>query len=75
MLLREFTIDNHIISLTDYEELYVAQVLNESGEKVFYHEYKDYEKVKSCFNSIILKLENEGCSIETALSLLNSSML
>lgn len=75
MLLREFTIDNHIISLTDYEELYVAKVLNSYGEKVFYHEYKDYDKVKNCFNEIILKLENEGCSIDTALSLLNSSTL
>jgi hypothetical protein len=75
MLLREFTIDDHIISLTDYEEIYVAQVVNSSGEKVFYHEYKDYDKVKNCFNEIISKLEDGGCSIDTAISILNSSTL
>ena len=73
MLLREFALDGHTISLKEEDELYIAQILNDAGEKVFYHEYKDYEKVKNSFNEIIAKLEKGDCSIDTAMLLLNES--
>lgn len=73
MLLREFALDGHTISLKEEDELYIAQILNDAGEKVFYHEYKEYEKVKNSFNEIIAKLEQGDCSIDTAMLLLNES--
>ncbi len=73
MLLREFAFDDHTISLKEEDDLYIAQILNNAGEKVFYHEYKDYEKVKNSFNEIIAKIEKGGCSIEAAIVLLNES--
>lgn len=73
MLLREFTVDNHTISLIEDSQIYIAQVISSEGEKEFYHEYKDYDRIKSSFNEIVEKIGVGTCSIETVLDILRNS--
>lgn len=73
MLLREFTIDDHVISLIQDEKIYIAQVLSSQGDKVFYHEYNDYDKIKPFFSDIVGRIERGECSIEVVLDILRSS--
>lgn len=75
MLLREFTIDHHVISLNQDNDVYVTTVVNGNGEKVFYHEYKDYEKIKSCFDEIIQAIEADGIHIEQVMGILERSSI
>lgn len=75
MLLREFTIDNHTISLIQNDDIYVTAVVNGKGEKLYYHEYKDYEKIKSCFDEIIQTIEADGVSIEQVINILEKSTI
>ncbi len=75
MLLREFAIDNHIISLIQNDDIYVTTVVNGKGEKLYYHEYKDYEKIKGCFDEIIQAIGAEGISIDKVIHILERSTL
>jgi hypothetical protein len=64
MLLREFAVENHTISLIQEGEFYIAKVINKQGKKLFYHEYKDYEKIKSCFDEIVQAIEVDKVGIK-----------
>ncbi|MGE5630036.1 MAG: hypothetical protein ACM3TR_02940 [Caulobacteraceae bacterium] len=75
MLLREFTIENHIISLNQEENTYIAKVTNKSGKKLFYHEYKDYEKIKGCFDEIVQAIESDKIGISEVISILERSSM
>lgn len=70
MLLREFTIENHIISLIQEGELYVAKVTNKHGKKLLYHEYEDYEKIKSSFDEIVQAYERDKIGINDVIGIL-----
>lgn len=74
MLLREFKIDNHTIILNQDEEIYIAQVIGANGEKVFYHEYKEYDKIKSYFDEIVHDIQNGKSDIKSILDILQKSM-
>jgi len=75
MLLREFAIENHTISLIQEGELYTAKVINKNGEKLFYHEYKDYEKIKSCFDEIVQAIESNEVDIRNVIGILEKSTI
>jgi len=75
MLLREFSIDNHTLSLTQDGDNYIAMVTNKDGEKIFYHDYKDYEKIKSCFDEIVKAIETDNIGIEKAVGILKQSSI
>mgnify|MGYP000961815176 CR=1 FL=1 len=62
LLLREFEIDGHIIRLSEVDDIFVAEVAQSSGERLFYHEFSSYENIKNGFNQIIE--ENEANSID-----------
>jgi len=70
MLLREFAIENHIISLIQEDELYIAKITNNNGEKLLHHEYKDYEKIKSCFDEIVQAIETDKIGIKDVIGIL-----
>ena len=46
MLLREFVIDSHVIRLSEIDNIFVAEVANNDGEKLLYREFSDYEPIK-----------------------------
>jgi|GEM_PF-1405889 len=73
MLLREFIVENHTISLNQEDKLYIAKVTNTNGEKLLYHEYKDYEKIKSCFDEIVHALETDKIGIKDVIAILESN--
>lgn len=73
MLLREFVIDGHTICLNEKGSLYIAEVKNSSGEKLFYHEYEDYEKIKEYFDTIVDEFENCSIGIKRVLAILENS--
>lgn len=75
MLLREFKIDGHTIKLNQDEEIYIAQVLGISGEKVFYHEYKEYDNIKLCFDEIVQNVQQGNADIQNILGILQKSMV
>jgi hypothetical protein len=75
MLLREFTIENHIISLIQEGEFYIAKVTNKNGKKLFYHEYKDYEKIKSCFDEIVQVIDTDKMGIKDVIGILEKSSM
>jgi len=76
MLLREFTVEDNLISLIQENELYIAKVTNNNGEKLLYNEYKDYEMIKSCFDKIVQAIEIDKIGIEEVIQMLekNSGM-
>ena len=73
MLLREFTIENHIISLIQDGDIYIAKITNSDGEKLLHHEYKDYEKIKSCFDEIVQAIETDKISIKDVFGILEKN--
>ncbi len=75
MLLREFTVDGHTINLTQDGTIYIATVMNNGGEKVFYHEYNNYEKIKLCLSEIIQKIEVGEADIQYVLEVLERSTM
>ncbi len=75
MLLREFAIENHMISLVQEGELYIAKVINKSGKKLFSHEYRDYEKIKSCFDEIVQVIESDKVGIKDVIEILEKSTI
>lgn len=75
MLLREFKVEDHTIMLTQDEYTYIAQIINEAGEKVFYHEYNDYDKIKVCFDEIVKSIQEGTAAIKNIMSILEKSTL
>jgi len=75
MLLREFAIENHMISLIQEGELYIAKVTNKNGKRLFCHEYKDYEKIKSCFDEIVQSIESDKVEIKDVIEILEKSTI
>lgn len=70
MLLREFSIGNHTISLIQDGALYKVQVLGSGGERVFNQEYKDYERIKICFDEIIKTIDGGKSDIQAIITIL-----
>ena len=75
MLLREFKVEDHTIMLTQDEYAYIAQIINSSGEKVFYHEYSDYDKIKVCFDEIVKTIQDGSADIKNIMSILENSTI
>lgn len=75
MLLREFAIDNHTISLTQDGDNYIAKVTDKDGKKLFYHEYKDYEKIKGYFDEIVQVIESDRVGIMDVIRILEKSSM
>lgn len=73
MLLREFEIDEHIIRLSETDDIFIAEVVNSSGEKMFYHEFSSYERIKNGFNQIIEENETDNIDLERVLAILENS--
>lgn len=73
MLLRELIIDEHTLSLNENGNVYVAVVKNSKGEKLFYHEYQDYEKIKEFLDIIVEEYEGNRINIKRVLGILESS--
>ncbi|SHI39831.1 hypothetical protein [Lutispora thermophila] len=73
MLLREFEIDGCIIRLSEVNEIFIAEVLGQNGEKLFYHEFNNYDNIKNGFNQIIEENEASKVDIERVLSILENS--
>ncbi|MDD2481611.1 MAG: hypothetical protein WCY24_00805 [Lutispora sp.] len=73
MLLREFEIDDHIIRLNEKDDIFIAEVLNSGGERLFYHEFSNYENIKTGFNQIIEENEASNIDIKRVLTILENS--
>ncbi|KUO74827.1 MAG: hypothetical protein APF77_11235 [Clostridia bacterium BRH_c25] len=70
MLLREFAIENHTISLIQEDDLYIAKVTDKNGKKIVYQEYEDYEKIKSCFDEIVQAIDKDKIGIKDVIVIL-----
>jgi hypothetical protein len=75
MLLREFIIEDNTIMLNQDDNTYVAQIINNNGEKIFYHEYSEYEKIKVCFDEIVQGIQQGNADINNILSILEKSTI
>lgn len=75
MLLREFKIDDHTIILNQDDDIYIAQVIGVNGEKVFYHEYKEYDKIKAYFDEIVQNIQQNNADIKNIIDILQKSMV
>jgi hypothetical protein len=75
MLLREFKIDDNTIMLNQDENIYIAQVINSSGERIFYHEYSEYDKIKLSFDEIVQNIQEGNADIKVILSILEKSTI
>lgn len=75
MLLREFAVENHIISLVQEDELYIAKITNMNGEKILCNEYKDYERIKNCFDKIVQAIEIDNIGIEDVIRIIERSTI
>ena len=74
MLLREFIIDGYVVTLSnDADNQYTALVVDSEGEKLFHHDYDDYEKIKEYFNLIASDYENSIINIDRVLDILRVS--
>ena len=73
MLLREFVIDSHVIRLSEIDNIFVAEVANNDGEKLLYREFSDYETIKDSFNQIIEEYEAEKIGIDRVLEILENT--
>lgn len=74
MLLREFEIDDHVLTLDGIDDEYTIIIKNNSGEKLFSQEYDSYEEVREIFDLIIKEYEGNYINIERVLNILQSSM-
>lgn len=75
MLLREFKVEDHTIMLNQDEDIYVAQILSNSGKKIFYHEYNEYDKIKTSFDEIVHNIQNGTADIKNILSILEKGTI
>jgi hypothetical protein len=74
MLLREFEIDEHILTLDEIEDNFSIVVKNSSGERLFSQEYDSYEEVREIFDLIVKEYEGNYINIERVLDILQCSM-
>lgn len=70
MLLREFVVEDHVVSLIQDGDLYIAKVTDMNGEKLLHNEYNDYEKVKSCFDKIVQAIDIDKAGIREVIGIL-----
>jgi len=75
MLLREFKVQDNTITLNQDENTYVAQITNHDGERIFYHEYNEYDKIKASFDEIVQNIQAGNADIKDILSILGKSTL
>jgi hypothetical protein len=75
MLLREFKIEDNTIMLNQDENTYIAQIINNNGEKIFYHEYNEYDKIKVSFDEIVQNIQQGNANIKNILSILEKSTI
>lgn len=73
MLLREFEIEGCIIRLSEINDIFVAEVVNNDGEKILYREFSDYEPIKDSFNQIVQEYETDNISIDRVLEILQNT--
>ena len=74
MLLREFEIDEHILTLDEIEDNFSIVVKNSNGERLFSQEYDSYEEVREIFDLIVKEYEGNYINIERVLDILQCSM-
>lgn len=70
MLLREFTVEDHMVSLIQEADLYIVKITNKDGEKILHNEFKDYEKVKCCFDEIVQAIDKDRINIKAVMGIL-----
>ena len=75
MLLREFKIEDYTIILNQEENIYIAQVVDKDGVKIFYHDYNDYDKIKASFDEIVQNVQNGDVDIKVILSILEKGTI
>lgn len=75
MLLREFKIEDYTIILNQEEDIYIAQVVDKDGVKIFYHDYNDYDKIKASFDEIVQNVQNGDVDIKVILSILEKGTI
>lgn len=75
MLLREFKVEGHTVMLNQDEHLYIAQIINQKGEKVFYHEYNDYDIIKVYFDEIVKNIQAGNADIKGIIDILERSTI
>lgn len=73
MLLREFVVEDHTVSLIQEDDLYIARITNKDGDRILHNEYSDYEKVKSCFDEIVQAINSEGINIGDVIGILEKN--
>lgn len=75
MLLREFKVEGHTVMLNEDDNTYIAQIIGLNGEKLFYHEYDAYEKIKASFDEIVRGIQQGNIDIQTILEILEKSTM
>lgn len=75
MLLREFVVENHMVRLIQEDDLYIAKITNKNGDRILYNEYKDYEKVKSCFDEIVQAIDADKINIMDVIGILERNQV
>ena len=75
MLLREFVVEDHVVSLIQEDDLYIAKITGKNEERILYNEYKDYEKVKSCFDEIVQAIETDKINIKDVIGILERNQV
>jgi hypothetical protein len=75
MLLREFKVEEHTIMLNQDDDIYVAQIINNDGVKLFYHEYSEYDKIKASFDEIVQNIQNGTADIKNILNILEKGTI
>ena len=69
MLLREIEVDDYIIELTQDSNTFIIKVVDSENNKIFHHEYEDYEEVKVTFDRITEKMEAGSINSEDILEI------
>ena len=75
MLLREFVVEDHTVSLIQEDDLYIARITSKDGDRILHNEYKDYEKVKSCFDEIVQAINADGINIRDVIGILEKNQV
>ena len=75
MLLREFVVDNHTVSLIQENDLYIARITNKDGDRILHNEYNNYEKVKCCFDEIVQAISADGINIRDVIGILEKNQV
>jgi hypothetical protein len=75
MLLREFKIEDYTSTLNQEEDIYIAQVIDKAGVKIFYHDYNDYDKIKASFDEIVQNVQSGDVDIKIILNILEKGTI